>query len=291
MSGRRSGLGRGLESLIPGIGAETDRGSASAVDIDALEPNPLQPRVRWDEEQLEALAASIREHGIIQPIVVSRPGQVKPYQIIAGERRWRAALRAGLASVPILVREATPAQILELALVENIQRADLNPIEEALAYRQLTVEFGLKQSEIAARVGRSRPSIANTLRLLGAPEAIREAVANEQISAGHAKALLAIDDPIVQEELLNQVIRNGLSVRETERLVQRLLESSSRRTTPPTRRVDPTLQTLVSDLQRVLGTKVEIKRSGQKGRIVIDFFSDEELNAILGRIVGTEDDF
>ena len=291
MSGRRSGLGRGLESLIPGIGAEADRGAATTVDVDALEPNPLQPRVRWDEEQLESLAGSIAEHGIIQPIVVSRPGTAKPYQIIAGERRWRAAQRAGLASVPILVREATPAQILELALVENIQRSDLNPIEEALAYRQLTVEFGLKQSEVAARVGRSRPSIANTLRLLSASEPIREAVVNEEITAGHAKALLAIADAGIQDELLNQVIRNALSVRETERLVQRVLDSPVRPATSRTRHPDPTIERIARDLQQALGTKVDIKRSGQKGRIVIDFFSDDELNAILGRIVGVEDDF
>mgnify|MGYP002779531676 FL=1 len=291
MSGRRSGLGRGLESLIPGIGSEADRGAAITVDVDALEPNPLQPRVRWDEEQLESLAGSIAEYGIIQPIVVSRPGTTKPYQIIAGERRWRAAQRAGLAAVPILVREATPAQILELALVENIQRSDLNPIEEALAYRQLTVEFGLKQSEVAARVGRSRPSIANTLRLLSASEPIREAVVNEEITAGHAKALLAIADAGIQDELLNQVIRNDLSVRETERLVQRVLDSPVRPATSRTRHPDPTIERIARDLQQALGTKVDIKRSGQKGRIVIDFFSDDELNAILGRIVGVEDDF
>lgn len=284
MSSRRSGLGRGLGSLIPG--SDDERGATSSVDVDALEPNPLQPRIRWDDEELESLAASIREHGIIQPIVVSRRGESKPFQIIAGERRWRAAQRAGLSSVPILVREATPAQVLELALVENIQRADLNPIEEALAYRHLTVEFGMKQSEVAERVGKSRPAIANTLRILNAPESIRDAVANEDITAGHAKALLAVDDPQMQEHLLQLVIARGLSVRETERLAQRALTPQPQRE----RRVDPATRLIERDLQRALGTKVEVARGKAGGRIVISFFSDDELSSILGRIVGEDDE-
>jgi ParB family transcriptional regulator, chromosome partitioning protein len=284
VSGRRSGLGRGLESLIPGIGAESERGSTTQVDIDALEPNPHQPR---NEDQLASLAASIREHGIIQPILVSRRGGKKPFQIIAGERRWRAAQRAGLSSVPILVREATPSQILELALVENIQRADLNAIEEALAYRQLAVEFGMKQAEIADRVGKSRPAIANALRLLSAPEDVREAVANDEISAGHAKALLQIEDPVVQAEVLAQVLRNGLSVRDTERLAQRATQARPRR--ERTEQPDPTMRAIETDLQRALGTKVELARGKAGGRITISFHSDEELTAILERIVGSDE--
>lgn len=288
MASRRGGLGRGLESLIPGIGTEIERGATNSVDIDSLEPNPLQPRVHWDEAQLESLAHSIREHGIIQPILVSRRGTSKPFQIIAGERRWRAAQRAGLTSVPILVREATPTQILELALVENIQRADLNPIEEALAYRQLTAEFGMKQSEVAERVGKSRPAIANAIRLLSAPESIREAVANEQISAGHARALLAIEDPIAQEHVLQQVIRDGLNVRDTERLAQRLMTASQRTPEQP-KRLDPTLQSVQTSLQRALGTQVDISRGRTGGRIVICFHSDDELSAILAQIAGDDD--
>jgi ParB family chromosome partitioning protein len=279
-------LGRGLESLIPGIGTDSERGATSSVDIDALEPNPLQPRVRWDDDQLNALAASIREHGIIQPILVTRRGTSRPFQIIAGERRWRAAQRAGLTSVPILVREATPSQVLELALVENIQRADLNAIEEALAYRQLTVEFGLKQAEVAERVGKSRPAIANAIRLLSAPEAIREAVANEQISAGHARALLTIDDPLIQQQIMEQIIKLGLNVRETERLAQRAM-SAARRQPAPTR-IDPTLQSVQTSLQRRLGTKVDISRGRSGGKIVISFHSDDELSAILTQIAGDD---
>jgi ParB family chromosome partitioning protein len=287
VASRRGGLGRGLESLIPGIGADTERGATSSVDIDALEPNPLQPRVRWDDEQLDSLAASIREHGVIQPILVSRRGTTKPFQIIAGERRWRAAQRAGLTSVPILVREATPSQILELALVENIQRADLNAIEEALAYRQLTVEFGMKQSEVAERVGKSRPAIANAIRLLSAPESIREAVANEQISAGHARALLSVEDPLIQEQILQQVIRLGLNVRDTERLAQRATAEARRQ--PATPRLDPTLASVQTSLQRALGARVDITRGKSGGRIVISFHSDDELTAILAQIAGDDD--
>lgn len=290
MTARRGGLGRGLESLIPGIGSDDEAGGQVSVDVGALEPNPHQPRVRWDPEQLESLASSIREHGIIQPIVVTRATGATPYQIVAGERRWRAAKLAGLRSVPVLVREATPAQLLELALVENVQRADLNPIEEALAYRQLSTEFGLTQAAIADRVGKSRPAIANSIRLLSAPESIQEAVANEVITAGHAKALLAIEDAATQEHLLRQVIKAGLNVRETERLVQRASEASRRTRVRNPRPVDPAVRSVEASLQRALGTKVELARRGEAGKIVISFHSDEELNAILARIVGVEEE-
>lgn len=286
MAGRRGGLGRGLESLIPVD--EVEPSSTIVVDVDSLEPNPLQPRLRWDEEQLDALAASVREHGIIQPIVVSRRRGSKPFQIIAGERRWRAAQRAGLTTVPILIREATPAQILEIALVENIQRSDLNPIEEALAYRHLSDEFGLKQSEIAEKVGRSRPAIANSMRLLTAPAAIREAVANEDISAGHARALLGIDNVDRQISLLEAVIERGLSVRDTEALAQRASEPKAR----PSRqqKQDPAIRTVERDLQRALGTKVSITQGASGGKITISFHSDEELSAILARILAPDDE-
>lgn len=290
VTARRGGLGRGLESLIPGIGAEDDSGGSLSVDVGALEPNPHQPRVRWDAEQLEALAGSIREHGIIQPIVVTRATGSAPYQIVAGERRWRAAQLAGLRSVPVLVREATPAQLLELALVENVQRADLNPIEEALAYRQLSTEFGLTQAAIADRVGKSRPAIANAIRLLSAPESVQEAVANEVITAGHAKALLAIEDVATQEHLLRQVVKSGLNVRETERLVQRAAEAPRHTRVRNPRLVDPALKAVEASLQRALGTRVELDRRGEAGKITISFHSDEELNAILERIVGIEDE-
>ena len=209
MTDRRRGLGRGLESLIPGMSSDHATASTLAADIDTLEANPLQPRTQWSDEDLDSLAASILEHGIIQPIVVTRGNGSAPYQIVAGERRWRAARRAGLSSVPVLVREISGAQALEIALVENLQRADLNPIEEGLAYRHLTDEFGLTHTEIAQRVGKSRPAIANTLRLLDAPEEIRAAVVNTIISAGHARALLGVDDPVYQKQLLARIIKKG----------------------------------------------------------------------------------
>jgi ParB family chromosome partitioning protein len=255
-------------------------------DIDALVPNPLQPRSRWDDEALAELTESVRVHGIIQPIVVSHRGGPRPYQIIAGERRWRAAQRAGLTSVPVLVREATPAQALEIALIENIQRADLNPIEVALAYRHLTEEFNLTQAQVAERVGRSRPAIANALRLLTAPDEVREAVANGSISAGHAKALLSIADRAALLRALERVVRAGLSVRETERLAQTIATAPPPKRSP---RPDPTLRALADDLSRSLRTKVDVERGRRGGRIVIHFYSDEELGAIASRVLETDD--
>lgn len=289
MAERRRGLGRGLESLIPGMGGEHEAVSTLSADIDALEPNPLQPRIRWNDEDLDALAASISEHGIIQPIVVTRGRGSVPYQIIAGERRWRAARRAGLTSVPILVREISGAQALEVALVENLQRADLNPIEEGLAYRHLTDEFHLTQTEIAERVGKSRPAISNTLRLLDAPEEIRDAVVNNLITAGHARALLSVSDPDYQQHLLQRIIKEGLSVRQTERLASEPAPRTVERI--PTVK-SPEEKAVESELRRVFGTKVELKRGRKGGTIVVHWYSDEELNAILGRVIpGDPDDF
>lgn len=287
MAGRRGGLGRGLESLIPGVDADAG-GATTTVDIDSIEPNPLQPRTQWDEERLEALAASIREHGIIQPIIVSRRGGDRPYQIIAGERRWRAARRAGLMAVPILVREATALEVLELALVENIQRADLNPLEEALAFKHLMDEFNLSQTQIAERVGRSRPAVANTLRLLAAPEPIRAAVANDRISAGHARALLAIPDQVGQERALARVLARRLSVRQTEQLAQG--SGAVARPKPAAVPHDAAIDAVSDALRRHLGAKVEVRRSPAGGKLVIHFSSDDELNGILARIIGEDDE-
>ena len=263
---------------------------AKEIRIDRIEPDDEQPRRTFDPDRLEELAESIRREGVLQPIVVRYDDARDRYIIVHGERRWRAAQLAGLRSVPVLVREATPAQLLELALVENVQRADLNPIEEALAYRQLSTEFGLTQAAIADRVGKSRPAIANAIRLLSAPESVQEAVANEVITAGHAKALLAIEDVATQEHLLRQVVKSGLNVRETERLVQRAAEAPRHTRVRNPRLVDPALKAVEASLQRALGTRVELDRRGEAGKITISFHSDEELNAILERIVGIEDE-
>lgn len=290
---RRRGLGRGLDSLIPGANSEAGSPGVVSIDIDALEPNPLQPRTHWDDEALDALAQSISEHGIIQPIIVTQTSGSPPYQIIAGERRWRAARRAGLSSVPVLIREVSSRDALELALVENVQREDLNAIEEALAYRQLIDQFSLTQEAVARRVGRSRSAIANSLRLLEAPEQIRLAVINEEISAGHARALLAIADAADQQDALKRVIQNRLSVRQTEQLVKRLGEPARSRAgkTSDGQTLDANERAVLDRLQRVLGTRVELQRSNEgTGRLVLHFYSDEQLNDLISRIGGASDD-
>lgn len=262
--------------------------STITADIDTLEPNPLQPRTQWSDEDLDSLASSIHEHGIIQPIVVTHGSGSVPYQIVAGERRWRAARRAGLSSVPVLVREISGAQALEIALVENLQRADLNPIEEGLAYRHLTDEFGLTHTEIAQRIGKSRPAIANTLRLLDAPEDVRSAVVNNIISAGHARALLSVHDPQHQKQLLARIIKEGLSVRQTERLAKESVSQPGIAAVAPTQ--SPDEKAVEAELRRVFGTKVELKRGKRGGTIVVHWYSDEELNAILGRVMTEQHD-
>lgn len=253
-----------------------------SVDIDALEPNPLQPRSSWDDEDLDELAASIREHGVIQPLIVTRASGAVPYQIIAGERRWRAARAAGLNAIPVLVREVTTAEALELALVENVQRADLNAIEEAIAYRHLGDEFGLTQEQIARRVGKSRAAIANTIRLLDAPGAVQEAVVAGVVTAGHARALLALPDATAQLEILRQIIERGLNVRQTEQLVKSLRSSKPSKSKP--QRLSPDERAIQNRLQHTFGTKVDLQRGRRGGKIVIHFYSDEELTTILNRI-------
>lgn len=289
MADRKRGLGRGLESLIPGMSGNNESASTQLADIDALEPNPHQPRSRWSDEDLDSLAESIREHGIIQPIIVTRGNGNVPYQIIAGERRWRAARRAGLSAVPILLRESTGSQALEIALVENVQRADLNPIEEALAYRQLADEFNLTQADIASRVGKSRPAITNTLRLLDAPLDVQDAVINDRISAGHARALLSISGPDRQQSLLNRILAEGLSVRQTERLAKTATVPAVHPVKQAT--ASPEERAVETRLRKLFGTKVELKRGKRGGTIVVHWYSDEELNSILGRVLDEDSDF
>jgi ParB family chromosome partitioning protein len=279
---KRAGLGKGLEALIPA--AEAPAGSVRQVSVSAITPNPMQPRGSADPEALAELSASIREHGLIQPLVVTQQGPER-YQLIAGERRWQAARLAGLTTVPAIVKEATPQQILELALVENIQRADLNPLEEASAFRQLVEEFGLTQEQVAERVGKSRVAVTNTLRLLRLPAEVRQALADGTIRAGHARALLALPTPEAQVAALKTVTGKDLSVRQTEELVRRLLAE------PPPRRekapVAPEIQALEEDFRATLGTKVNLYKNRKgRGRIVIHFYSEEELQAIYDLIAG-----
>ena len=280
--GRRTGLGRGLGALIP----ETEQapGGVAQVPVLAITPNPLQPRTVVDPEALSELAASIREHGLIQPLIVTQQGPDR-YQLIAGERRWQAARMAGLAQVPVIVKEATPQQALEIALVENIQRADLNPLEEAVAFRQLVDEFDLTQEQVAERVGKSRVSVTNTLRLLRLPAAVKQALLDSTIREGHARALLALPTKEAQVAALKSVITRGLSVRQTEELARRLMAEPE----PPKQAepVSPELQALEEDFRETLGTKVNLYRGRKgRGRLVIHFFSEEELHALYDVIVG-----
>ncbi len=279
---KRSGLGKGLEALIP-VAQELPAGLVQ-VPVAAISPNPMQPRTALDPEALAELAASIQEHGLLQPLIVTRQGPDR-YQLIAGERRWRAARLAGLATVPAIVKEATPQQVLELALVENIQRADLNPLEEAAAFYQLVQEFGLTQEQVAERVGKSRVAVTNTLRLLRLPAEVKQALADGTVQEGHARALLALPTPEAQVAALKTVIGKALSVRQTEELVRRLLaEPPPQKSGEP---ADPETQALEQEFRDTLGTKVELYRNRKgQGRLVIHFYSEEELQAIYDLIVG-----
>jgi ParB family chromosome partitioning protein len=288
MSSRRTGLGKGLGALIPTV--EADEASAAQgvteVPIESIVPNPHQPRAPIRDQDLVELAASIEVHGVIQPLVVARSPD--GYQLIAGERRWRASRLAGLALVPVVVKDVVPREMLELALVENLQRSDLNPLEEAMAYRQLTEEFELTQDQVARRVGKSRVAVSNTLRLLKATRQIQEALLETKISEGHARALLGLEQPEAQDAALRTVLRQGLNVRQTEELVRRLLgvPEEAEKSTPE---VPPQTRALEASFREALGTKVSLARSGKGGRIVIYFYSEEELDALYERIVGGEE--
>jgi ParB family chromosome partitioning protein len=296
-SGRRGGLGRGLDALIPTF-AEGATASTFDIDIDAIVPNPYQPRVEINQEALETLAASIRLHGVIQPLVVTHGEERGRYVLIAGERRWRAARLAGLGAVPAVVKEAVPRAMLELALVENVVRADLSPLEEAAAYRQLIDDFGLTQAAVAERVGRSRVSVTNTLRLLALPDRVQHALAAGEISEGHARALLGLPTAVDQVGALELIVERGLSVRQTEELVRRW-EHDGRRETGDGRpgprdsesenREQAVQLAFIDGLQRALGTRVQFRpeKTGG-GTLTIHYGSDEELNAFYEKLVGEQ---
>ena len=285
MARRKTGLGKGLSALIPDGDDEAvgPRGGVSEVSLAAISPNPHQPRAAVREEDLVELAASIGEHGIIQPLLVTRTAD--GYQLIAGERRWRAARLAGLATVPVVVREVAPNEVLELAVVENVQRADLNALEEANAYKELMDRFGLKQDEVAKRVGKSRVAVSNTLRLLGAAKGVKEALLGQAITEGHARALLGLNQKAAQEAALKTVVARALSVRQTEELVRSLLGRPEKKGKAK-KGSSPQTRALEDQLRETLGTKVTLSRTANGGRIVIYFYSDEELDALLGRLGG-----
>ena len=247
------------------------------IPISKIVPNPQQPRQHFDDKSLAGLVESIKEHGIIQPLIVAPKGD--GYELIAGERRWRASNIAGLKTVPVIVREASEQKKLELALIENIQRQDLNPIETALAYRKLIDEFNLTQQALAQRLGKARSSIANTLRLLNLPEPIQEALKQGKISEGHAKILVSLEPESKQLIFFKRILRAGLSVGQTQKEIQGAKQVKNKK--KPLSYAD---QTKKRTLEQFFGTKVEIKRKAKGGQIIISFFSDEELDEIVGKV-------
>jgi ParB family chromosome partitioning protein len=293
----KRGLGRGLGALIPEAtppAAATNGapdGPVQEVDIDLIVPNPNQPRSVFTKESLAELTESIREHGVIQPLIVSRKeGDARILQLIAGERRLLAAREAGLKRVPVVIREANALGLLELALVENLQREDLGPLEEAVAYRRLIDEFSRTQEEVATRMGRSRSYVANTLRLLSLPEEIRASLAGGQITAGHARALLSIEDEVARRRVWQAVVSGGLTVRQAEELAK--AAQSEAGTAPPAPRPSvrsPEIGALEEKLRSILGTKVELASRGNKGRLTIHFYSAEERDAILDRLLSLQE--
>jgi ParB family transcriptional regulator, chromosome partitioning protein len=287
MSLQKTGLGKGLSALIPvappqSVQSTTSDDPKTEVDIDTISPSPFQPRRAFDEIKLEELATSIRNQGIIQPPVVRTKGE--RFELIAGERRWRAAMKAGLSRVPVVVREASDHDALQLALIENLQREDLNPIEEATGYRRLQEEFTWSQEEVAEKVGKSRPAVTNALRLLSLPSEVQQEVASGNLPAGQARALLGLQSEAVIMTAYREVIARALSTRETEKLVRNLKLGRRRRRESPA--VDPDLRSLVEELQRALGTKIRVlpKARSNKGKIEIEYYSLPDLERIIGTI-------
>lgn len=269
----KRGLGKGLDALI--AGAEDNEAQINEVKINDVEPNLNQPRKEFDAEKLNRMAASIKEHGIIQPIVVRKRDD--KYEIIAGERRWRAARIAGLHKVPIIVKELNDQQMMEAALIENLQREDLNAIEEANGYDMLVKKYKLTQDEIAQMVGKSRPAIANTIRLLTLDERVKELIIDGKLSAGHARTLVVVQDNDLQYEVAKKIISNDLSVREAEIL----LGSIEKKKTIKKKASNPILKEIENNLKNILGTKVRIVNNKNKGKIEIEYYSNEDLERII----------
>jgi len=288
---RRKVLGRGLSALLESRTAAVVEAPSAAVEpesnlrhipIEAIEPNPNQPRKRFSAESLEELASSIRAHGLLQPIIVTptaRFGVPDRYQLVAGERRWRAAQLAGLETIPALVQETRKDESLELALIENLQREDLNPMEAAAAFQQLSQEFGLKHEEIAQRTGKDRATITNLMRLLRLPPEVQQLLAEGKLSVGHAKALLALDSAQDQRKLATYVVVKELSVRDTEKLASRTSQPSVRQQSKE-KALDANIRAALQDLERVLGTRVRLVGTARKGKLQIEYYSHGDLMRI-----------
>jgi ParB family chromosome partitioning protein len=291
MAAKRPGLGKGLDALIPTHPEGeilSEFGGVLEVPLDLISANPHQPRRGFDDEKIKELAASIKSHGVIQPLVISAQDQNQGrYSLIAGERRLRAARLAGLKTVPAILREADSQDHLVVALIENVQRADLNPLETASAYQSLAVEFGLSHEEIGRRVGKSRTSVTNILRLLELPDVVQQAVRKNQISMGHARSLLGLDTIKAQSAALQTILTQGLNVRQTENLVTKLKGVKKRKSTKKDPK-SPELKALEEELQSALGTKVRLTRSKKgTGTITVHYYSDEEFNTLMDRFLDT----
>lgn len=270
----KKGLGKGLGALIES--AETEDSGVRELRINDIEPNSGQPRKHFNDEKLAQLAESIKQHGVVQPLIVQRDGNT--YKIVAGERRWRASRLAGLQNVPVIIRDLSNKQVMEIALIENLQREDLNPIEEAEAYERLMEEFGMTQEEISATVGKSRPAIANSVRLLSLQDKIKSMVISGEISSGHARTILSIEDRETQLKAVEEVIKKELNVRETELLVKRL---TTKKTGKKSKNADIEYLALEERFREIFGTKVKIINNKKNGKILIEYYSIDELDRII----------
>ena len=287
MKKKTGGLGKGISALIPESSEKKveikPEGAINTLKLTQIEPNPDQPRKVFDDEKLAALADSVKEHGILQPIVV-RKNENGLYTIIAGERRWRAARMAKLKEVPVIIKDFDEKTVMEVSLIENLQREDLNPIEEALGYERLLKEFGLTQEEIAAKVGKSRPAVANTMRILALSEPVRRLVEQLELSAGHGRALLGIEDAKLQEETAYIIIERDWSVRQTENYVNQLAKEKKEKPEEKPGKINVAKAELEERLGNLLGTKVTIKQGKNKGRIEIEFYDKDSLEKIVNKL-------
>jgi ParB family chromosome partitioning protein len=284
---KRSGLGKGLDALIPTTDSQIPEGGVAQIPITNIVPNPRQPRARFDPDELEELAVSIREHGVIQPLIVTKTESAGQYTLIAGERRLMAAQMAEMRAVPAIIRGVSDQQLIELALVENVQRADLGPLETAEAYRQLTEDFNLSHDDISNRVGKSRVTVTNTLRLLNLPENVKESLVAGKISEGHARALLALPTEQAQTAALQSILKNDLNVRQTEELIRKLSGEKPKKQPAPT--PNPEIKALEERLRQHLGTRVTLNQRGKGGTLTFHYYSDEELDTLLNLIMGETD--
>jgi ParB family chromosome partitioning protein len=276
MAAKKSPLGKGLGALIPDIDISSSSNGVMEIDINEIEANDDQPRKKFDEEKLQQLSDSIKEHGIVQPVIVKKEGQF--YKLIAGERRWRAARLAGLKTIPAITKDFSEKEIMEISLIENLQREDLNPIEEAEAYNKLISEFSMTQDEVAVRVGKSRPAVSNVLRLLNLDKRVREYVIDGVLTEGHARTLIAIQNNETQYDVAKKIIDDNLNVRQTEKLVKSILSKKKK----VVRKVEPLFITGIQErLESTLGTKVTISHGRKKGKIEIEYYSLDDLDRIM----------